>query len=168
MTERERLVDYLEREVSGRPWHGPSLTSILDGVTAEQAAHKPSVATHSIWEILLHMTGWTREVTRRAHGHPAAEPECGDWPAIGDVSDARWRASKDDYFRAHRELIAVLRTLQDAQLDSKVTGDTAAFIGAGISVRATLYGILQHDVYHSGQMALLKKAAGGTIQYDGL
>jgi hypothetical protein len=45
-----------------------------------------------------------------------------------------------------------------------VQGDTAAFIGAGITIRATLYGILQHDVYHAGQIAILKKMARGSIR----
>jgi uncharacterized damage-inducible protein DinB len=168
MTERERLIDQLEREIGGHPWHGPSLTAILEGLTAEQAAHKVSPAAHCIWEILIHMTGWKREVSRRAQGHAASEPPAGDWPAIGEVNEARWRAARDDHFDAQRELLELVRRLPDAQLDAKVTGDSAAFIGAGISVRATIYGILQHDVYHAGQIAILKKLTGGSIRYDGL
>ena len=166
MTERDRLVKELEREISGQPWHGPSLTMILKGISAAQAAHKPSPDTHSIWEIVLHMTGWKREVARRAQGHVAAEPAEGDWPAIGEVSDGRWRTVCEDHMRAQQELAELVRGLSDEQLDTKVKGDTAAYIGAGISVRANLYGILQHDVYHSGQIALLKKMAGGTIGYS--
>jgi uncharacterized damage-inducible protein DinB len=165
MTERDRLVEQLEREIRGEPWHGPSLTSILNGLTAEQAARKLSPDAHSIWEILLHMTGWKREVTRRANGNTAAEPEGGDWPEVGEVSETRWRAAQDSHFRAQRELVDLVRSLSDAQLDTKVKGDTAAYIGAGVSVRENLYGILQHDVYHAGQIAILKKMAGGTIRY---
>lgn len=165
MTERDRLIDQLEREVSGEPWHGPSLANILEGISAEQAARRPSSDAHSIWEILIHMTGWKREVARRAQGHAAAEPAAGDWPPIGEASEARWRAAREEHLRAERELVDLVRTLSDEQLDAKVKGDRAAFIGAGISVRATLYGILQHDVYHAGQIALLKKIAGGTIRY---
>jgi uncharacterized damage-inducible protein DinB len=164
MTERDRLVKELEREISGQPWHGPSLSAILNGITAEQAAHKPSPDAHSIWEIVLHMTGWKREVTRRAQGHSATEPADGDWPAIGEVSEARWNSARDDHMRAQHELAELVRTLSDEQLDTRVKGDTAAYIGAGISVRANLYGILQHDVYHAGQIAILKKMAGATIR----
>ena len=165
MTERDRLLDQLEREISGEPWHGPALVKILEGITAEQAARTPSPDAHSIWEILIHMTGWKREVARRAQGHAAAEPASGDWPAIGEVSDSRWRAAREDHLRAQRELVELVRGMSDVQLDTKVQGDTAAFIGAGITVRATLYGILQHDVYHAGQIAILKKMAGGSIRY---
>ena len=165
MTERDRLVDQLEREIGGEPWHGPSLTNILEGVTAKQAAAKASPDAHSIWEILLHMTGWKREVARRAQGQTAAEPAGGDWPPVGEVSDARWHAARDDHFKAQRELVELVRGLSEAQLDTKVKGDTAAYIGAGVTVRANLYGILQHDVYHAGQIAILKKLAGGRIRY---
>jgi len=135
------------------------------GITAEQAARKLSPEGHSIWEILVHMTGWKREVTRRAQGNTAAEPASGDWPAIGEVSDARWQAAREDHMDAQRELLQLVRGLTDAQLDAKVKGDTAAYIGAGVSVRANLYGILQHDTYHSGQIAMLKRMSGGTIRY---
>jgi hypothetical protein len=160
MTERDRLVDQFRREVEGQPWHGPSLMTILDGVTAAQAAHKPSSAAHSIWEIVLHMTGWKREVARRALGHTAAEPAAGDWPAIGEATDSRWRDAQADLLRAQRELLDVIGRLSDAQLAAKVPGDSAAFIGAGLSVMATLWGLVQHDVYHAGQMAILKKMGG--------
>jgi uncharacterized damage-inducible protein DinB len=165
MTERDRLLDQLEREISGQPWHGPALVNILEGVTAEHAARKPSPDAHSIWEILIHMTGWKREVARRAQGHAAAEPASGDWPAIGEVSESRWQAAREDHLRAQRELVELVRGMSDAQLDTRVPGNTAAFIGAGITIRATLYGILQHDVYHAGQIAILKKMAGGSIRY---
>jgi uncharacterized damage-inducible protein DinB len=160
MTEKDRLIDQFDREVQREPWHGPSLTSILEGITAAQAARKPSEAVHSIWEILLHMTGWKREVTRRALGNVAAEPAEGDWPPIGDVTEARWLAVQADHLRAQQELLEVLRGLTEAQLAARVPGDSAAFTGAGLSVIATLWGLVQHDVYHAGQIALLKKLAG--------
>jgi uncharacterized damage-inducible protein DinB len=164
MTERDRLVDQLEREIHGEPWHGPSLTNIVEGLTAEQAARKPSPDAHSIGYMVLHITGLKREVARRALGNRATEPAEGDWPAIGEVSEARWRGARDDLFKAQRELVDLVRTLSEAQLDTKVKGDSEAYISAGITVRATLYGILQHDVYHAGQIAILKKIGGGSIR----
>jgi len=165
MTERDRLVNQFEREIGGQPWHGPSLAAILEGITAEQAARRFSADTHSVWEILLHMTGWKREVIARARGREAGEPEGGDWPAAGEVSEARWSAAQADHREAQRELLDLLRSLPEHQLEARVAGDTAASIGAGISVKATIYGLLQHDVYHAGQIALLKRLTGGTIRY---
>jgi len=165
MKESDYLVDQLEREVSGEPWHGPSLKNILDGISAEQAARRPGADAHSIWEIVLHMTGWKREVTRRAQGHAATEPPDGDWPAIGDVSEPRWRDAREAHFRAQRDLVELVRTLSPLQLDEVVKGNTAAYSGAGVPLRTNLIGLLQHDVYHAGQIALLKKIAGGAIRY---
>ena len=162
MTEKERLIDQFEREIQGQPWHGSSLTTILDGVNAEQATRKPSPDAHSIWEILLHMTGWKREVTNRARGGVAAEPTLGDWPAIGEPTESRWREAQADHLRAQRELIDVVSGLSDTQIRARVPGDTAAFVGAGLSILATLWGLVQHDVYHSGQIALLKKMTGAS------
>jgi uncharacterized damage-inducible protein DinB len=165
MNERDRLVDQFVREIGGQPWHGPSLANILDGISAAQAARKPSPDAHSIWEIVLHMTGWKREVVRRAEGNPAGEPALGDWPPAGEVSEARWAEARADSLRAHEELVDLVRRLSDEQLSAKVKGDKTASIGAGLSVKATLYGLLQHDVYHAGQIALLKKMTGGAIRY---
>lgn len=165
MTERDRLVNQFHREIEGEPWHGPSLAGILDGIDAAQAARKASPDAHSIWEILVHMTGWTREVAARVRGRKAGEPEHGDWPPIGEWSETRWAAAQADHLSAHRELLDLVRSLPEAALDAKVAGEPTASIGAGISVKATLYGLLQHDVYHAGQIALLKKLTGGTVKY---
>ena len=66
MTESEiaRIVDQLQREHSGDPWHGSPMMTILDGIDATRAARKPIAGGHSIWELVLHVTGWKREVAR--------------------------------------------------------------------------------------------------------
>ena len=157
MTEHERLIDNLNREINGQPWHGPSLASILEGVDAGAAARRPPGGGHTIWEIVLHMTGWKREVTRRVRGGAAAEPAGGDWPAAGEPTEARWQEARAAHVRAHDELVETIRGLGPDQLTARVAGDSAASIGAGLSVAATLWGLVQHDVYHAGQIALLKK-----------
>ena len=65
MSEIDRIIDQLEREHAGDPWHGSPLSAILDGITAGDAALKPLAGAHSIWELVLHMTAWKREVRRR-------------------------------------------------------------------------------------------------------
>ena len=80
MGEVSRLVDELSRAVEGDPWHGDSIARILDGVSAATAATTAGPHTHSIWQIVRHMTAWTNEVGRRLAGHPAGEPPDGDWP----------------------------------------------------------------------------------------
>jgi len=157
VTEIDRIVDELQREHSGEPWHGSPLRQILKGVSAAQAAAQPIAGGHSIWELVLHITAWKNEVRRRLCAAAASDPEEGDWPAVGETSDARWRQALAALERAHTELVAAIRQVTEAQL-SKPTNDPRAPGSAGVSYYVLLHGIVQHDVYHSGQIAIVKKA----------
>jgi hypothetical protein len=74
MNEIDRIIDQLQREHEGDPWHGSPLRQILTGLTSAQAAARPLPKAHSIWELVLHMTGWKNETRRRLSGAPAGEP----------------------------------------------------------------------------------------------
>jgi uncharacterized damage-inducible protein DinB len=158
MSEVERIIDELEREHSGDPWHGSPLRQILDGVDARQAARTPINGGHSIWEIVLHMTGWKTEVAQRVTGAPAGDPAGGDWPASGDPSDARWRAALEGLEAAHRQLISSIRVLPEGKLFEPTNDPRNRPLGTGVSYYVLLHGIVQHDVYHAGQIAILKTA----------
>jgi hypothetical protein len=90
MSEPSRLVDELEREHAGDPWHGSSVSDILRGVTAAQAAAHVVPHVHTIWEVVLHMTAWKNEVRKRLSGAPASTPDEGDWPEVGAPTAERW------------------------------------------------------------------------------
>ena len=157
MAEAARLIDQFRRAHDGDPWHGSPVKTILDGVTADQAARKPAGAAHSIWEIVLHMTGWRDEVTRRAAGAPAAEPAGGDWPPIGEPTPARWTAALAALDASHARLVEAVRDMTDAHL-LKPTNDTRdSALGVGVSYYELFHGIVQHDAYHAGQIAILRK-----------
>ena len=160
MTEIDRIIDELQREFSGDPWHGSPLVQILDGIAAEQAASHPVAGGHSIWELVLHITAWQGEVQRRLSGAPASDPEEGDWPAVGDTAPERWRRALEALRAAHDRLLAAIRELPDAKLFEPTNDPRNRPLGTGVSYYVLLHGIVQHDVYHSGQMALLKKAMG--------
>ena len=157
-SEITRLLDQLHREHSGDPWHGSPMTTILEGIDARRAARKPIASGHSIWELVLHVTGWKREVARRVGGAPAGEPAAGDWPAVGAPTEARWRAAVDDLGAAHRELIAAAGALPEARLFQPTNDPRNRALGTGVSYYVLLHGAVQHDVSHAGQIALLKKA----------
>ena len=157
-SEITRLLDQLQREHSGDPWHGSPMTTILEGIDARRAARKPIAGGHSIWELVVHVTGWKREVARRVGGAPAGEPAAGDWPAIGAPTEARWRAAVDDLGAAHRELISAAGALPEARLFEPTNDPRDRPLGTGVSYYVLLHGAVQHDVYHAGQIALLKKA----------
>jgi uncharacterized damage-inducible protein DinB len=160
MSEAARLVDQFRRAHDGDPWHGSPVKTILEGVTAQQAAWKPAGAVHSIWEIVLHMTGWRNEVARRATGAPASEPDGGDWPPVGDPTPARWTAALAALDASHARLVAAVGGMTDVHL-LKPTNDTRdPALGVGVSYYELFHGIVQHDAYHAGQVAILKKLSG--------
>jgi uncharacterized damage-inducible protein DinB len=159
MSEVDRIADQLEREHSGDPWHGSPLASILEGITGAQAAARPVRGAHSIWEIVLHMTGWKHEVRRRLGGAAAAEPEGGDWPAVDAPSEDEWQRALSGLERAHRDLVAAVKAMPEARLFEATNDPRNRPLGVGVSHYVLLHGIVQHDVYHSGQIAILRKAA---------
>ena len=161
MGEVHRLVEELRREYDGEPWHGSSTQSILLGITAAQAAARPLPSAHTIWEIVLHLTAWTHEVGRRLQGRKPQLPDEGDWPAVASTSEAAWGAAQAALSAAHAELLSTLQEFSETRLQDAVDGAREVAAGPGVSYYVTLHGLVQHDAYHSGQIALLKKATSG-------
>jgi uncharacterized damage-inducible protein DinB len=157
MTEVNRLLDQLQREHEGDPWHGSPLRTILDGIDAGRAARTPIENGHSIWQLVLHITAWKKEVAKRARGGPASEPADGDWPGVGEPTETRWRAALDRLEAAHRDLLAAVAALPEEKLFEATNDPRDRPLGAGVSYYVLLHGIVQHDVYHAGQIAILKK-----------
>ncbi len=158
MTEIARIVDQLQREYDGDPWHGSPLEAILEGVDAARAAARPIPSAHSIWELVLHMTGWKNETARRLTGAVACMPIEGDWPDVGKPTAERWQAALTRLQSAHNELIAAVKALPESRLYEATNDTRSGPLGTGVSYYVLLHGIVQHDVYHAGQIALLKKA----------
>lgn len=159
-SESQRLLDQFKRAHDGDPWHGSPVKEILKGVTAEQAARRPPNGAHSIWELVLHMTGWRNEVARRAVGEPAAEPAGGDYPAVGEVTAARWKDALDALDMSHSRLMTVVDGMSDDDLLKPTNDPRNRPLGTGVSYYELLHGIVQHDAYHAGQIAILKKVLG--------
>lgn len=154
MTEFERIVTELRNAHTGDPWHGPSRAAVLADVTAEEAHRSPGPQAHSIWSLVLHMRSWTREVSRRLREGNKHMPDDGDYPSPPvEPSEAAWRADVASLDHAHAELLASVVAVGDDGLD--------VAIGSGATKRVTLHGLAQHDAYHSGQIAILKKIYRG-------
>ena len=153
------IVDELARGVDGDAWHGDSVSVILRDVTAATAAARPYDGTHSIWEVVRHMTAWTNEVARRLDGHPAGEPLEGDWPSPGGDAEDDWTRDVAAFTDANRRLIQKVATLSDAALRASPVDRRDRAAGTGVTYAVTLHGLAQHHAYHAGQIALLKKLA---------
>jgi uncharacterized damage-inducible protein DinB len=158
MNEIARIVDQLEREHAGDPWHGSPLSAILEGISWEQAAARPIAGAHSIWELVLHLAAWKNEVRHRLSGEPAGEPEEGDWPAVQNVGPKDWKDAHEKLELAHRLLVSAVKDFPEQNLYIPLNDAREQVPGAGTSYYELLHGIVQHDVYHAGQIAVLKKS----------
>lgn len=157
MTEIERLSDQLQRAFYRDAWCGPSLLETLEGVNAAQAAARPLARAHSIWEIVAHLSGWKRTVHQRLEGQVVRLPEEGDWPQVTDVSEQSWQKTLARLKARHDALLVAVRGLDEARLEDVLLAESGRETGGGVSCYVTLHGAAQHDLYHGGQISLLKK-----------
>ncbi len=153
----DALRDDLKQVYDGDPWHGSPITAVLKGVDAGTAARRSIPRGHTIWELVLHMTGWTREVTSRVRGNDAGNP-AEDWPnQPAEATESAWRAAQDGLRAAHMDLIRAVDALKPAELVRMVGDQRDLAGGTGKTVGTHIRGLLQHHTYHLGQIALLKK-----------
>jgi uncharacterized damage-inducible protein DinB len=152
MKETSRIRDQLERAYDGAAWHGPPLKAVLGSVTAQQAAAKPIPGVHSIWELVGHIIAWQRVVVRRLAGERIDDlPADENFPPVNEASEAAWTQTLQELDRSHRELAGAVTRLPDAHLNEVVRGQS-------YSIYVMLHGVVQHNLYHAGQIAILKKA----------
>jgi hypothetical protein len=143
------LLDIIDEAFDRAAWHGATLRGSLRGVTDRQAAWRPARARHNIRELTLHAAYWKHMVRSRLTGTPAAFALDGsDWFAA-----SRTRTWKDDVrllVEEHRQLRQTIAAYPADALDKAIDRkkQTAAY-----SIR----GIAAHDLYHAGQIQLLKK-----------
>ncbi|HWA16824.1 MAG TPA: DinB family protein [Gemmatimonadales bacterium] len=159
MSESRILADQVARVHTGDPWYGDPITKVLDGISARSAAAYPIRGAHSIWELVLHLTTWVKEVNRRLESGVWREPEDGDWPSVPEPTEANWRQSLERLDAAHTALEQTVKRLSARQLAGQIGVERDRALGTGVTLRETIHGILQHDAYHLGQIALLKKAS---------
>jgi uncharacterized damage-inducible protein DinB len=150
-TEGGRIAIEIGQALGGDAWHGPSLNRLLEGVTAEDAAKRPIPSAHNIWELVLHMTSWANIARRRLMGGRPEPEEGEDWPIPGSVSEKDWESARNALSESHDRLRDVVARLSDEELAATVPKGER-------SVSNMLHGVTQHDAYHGGQIALLKKA----------
>lgn len=151
MKEMERIAELLERADSGDAWHGDSLAAILADVATGEAAARPIPDAHSIWELVLHIAVWQRVVTKRLGGEAWEPTPAEDWPAETMTGDAAWRQAGHALGATRAALKAALLSFDERRLGETVPGKSYSF-------HVMAHGIIQHDLYHAGQIALLKRA----------
>ena len=151
MQETRKLADQLRRAFYAEAWHGPSVMEVLKGVTADMAATRPVPGAHTIWEIVLHTAAWERIVTDRLEGRYEEPSDDQDWPTVSDSGEEAWVSALKFLKDTHERLEEVVSKMDDALLNQAIPDweFTRYFL---------LQGVIQHDLYHAGQIALLKKS----------
>jgi uncharacterized damage-inducible protein DinB len=155
MSETARIADQLRRAFSGAAWHGDSLLEILSGVTAAQAAARPVKHAHSIWELVMHISAWDSVVRRRLAGETVDLSEEQNFPSVMDPGEGAWRRAVENASRVHNELVDAVTAFPDERLSEKVPGKKNE--PDWYNFYYMLHGVAQHELYHAGQIALLKK-----------
>ena len=150
MTEVERILDQYDRAMNGDAWHGDPVWKVLEAITAEQAGRRTFANTHTIWELVAHMTFWETEVYRRLNSLPARSTEELNFPAMPEATEENWNSTLAEFRRSNAEFRQCLSQLEPARLDQTTPGRDK-------TIYVEVHGVIQHHLYHSGQIAILSK-----------
>lgn len=147
------LLQVIDESYDKKSWHGTNLRGSIRGLTREEAAWRPGKNRHNIWEIVVHCAYWKYAVRRRTTGEKRGSfPVKGsNWFRRPEVNtDAAWDSDIALLTECHRSMRLVIESLSSADL-RKVPP------GSKVNNRAILTGIASHDVYHAGQIQLIKR-----------
>lgn len=157
MTTKELLLKLIDEGYEKQTWHGPNLRGAIRGLTAQQAAWRPGPKRHNIWEVVVHAAYWKYIVRRRISGEKR-----GSFPLKGSnwfrrpekLSEREWKNDVRMLDALHRDMRRAIKSLRPSDLRKRPGGSK-------YTNEATVYGIAFHDIYHAGQIQLLKRLYRG-------
>jgi hypothetical protein len=149
---KELVLRLFDEAYEKKTWHGPNLRQAIRRVSAEQAAWRPGSGRHNIWEETLHAAYWKYAARIRIEGgkrgtFALAGTNFFPRPEKGKASEAAWRADKELLEREHRALRAVVERVLDSPRGEKFLKE--------------ICGVTFHDIYHAGQIRLLRRLMEG-------
>jgi DinB superfamily len=150
--EIQSIIRNLQNTLSGEPWFGRALYSIMEEVDASKVYMKPDDKEHSLIELLYHMNTWAMFCLlqlKNASPEEMKATESIDWREI-DPANHNWKKGMEEFKETHNEIISILETKNDEFLAEMVSGRKFNF-------RFMLNGLIQHNIYHLGQIAYVKK-----------
>jgi hypothetical protein len=142
------ILALLDEGFSRKTWHGPNLMQSLKGISAKQAAWRPGPGRHNIWEVALHSAYWKYAVRRRIEGGKRGSfvlkgSNFFVRPEKGKETEKAWKADRELLAKEHQALrLAMQKVLRSSRAEK---------------ILSMLYGIAFHDVYHAGQIRLLRR-----------
>jgi hypothetical protein len=141
-------LSLIDKAYDKKSWHGPNLHQAIKGVTAEQAAWRPAPGAHNIWELTLHAAYWKYRMRRKIEGGKRGSfalkgSNFFTRPEPTNTTEAAWRADRKLLENEHRALAGAIRRVLD-------TPRAKGFLDG-------ICGVAFHDVYHAGQVRLLRR-----------
>ena len=149
----ELLLEIMDQAFDRRGWHGTTLRGALRGVTPAVALWRPGPDRHNIWELTIHAAYWKYAVRRRLAGEAAGsfERQPSNWPDIPDPADLKaWKRDIALLEAEHRTLREVISGLSAADLERRSPKGVWSYA-------EEIHGVAAHDLYHTGQIQLIKK-----------
>jgi uncharacterized damage-inducible protein DinB len=151
MSDIQRILDHYDDLLNGEPWHDDALWRILEGISVEEAKARPIPNAHTIWEIVMHMIFWEGVATQRLAGLRAGLVEELNFPAMPEATEQNWHKTLDEFRASNGNFRQSLARLDPGKLNQLTAAGKRSYYGEA-------HGIMEHHVYHLGQIALLKKA----------
>jgi hypothetical protein len=152
-TEINRLQQLLINSWQGPMWHGTHLTEVLADIDSEKAFRKPLAESHNIYELVMHLYCWRNFAIQHLQGHADFTVELNsavDWPVQYEASEECWKEALHLLEKSQNELVASFSRFDETQLDRSMHGRKFSWYDL-------VHGVVLHDIYHSAQIAVLKK-----------
>jgi hypothetical protein len=149
------LLQLLDEAFDRRAWHGTNLRGSVRGIDARTAAWRPAPGRHNVWELAVHAAYWKYAVRRRLTGEKRGSfplPGSNWFARTGEGGEPAWRRDLALLVAEHRRLRQVVAALRDADLARTVPGSRHAN-------GRLVYGVAAHDIYHAGQIQVVKRLA---------
>jgi uncharacterized damage-inducible protein DinB len=157
MAEKKRTLELLDRAYRAKAWHGPALLETLDGVDASMAARRVVKGAHTIWELVDHLGSWNAIVAERLAGKtPQVTPDM-NFPRTPSPTAAAWKKSLARLAASQRKFRAAVAKFPESQLGRIRPGTKTSW-------NVLIHGQMQHQLYHAGQIAMLRRGMGQEIK----
>lgn len=157
MAEKKRTLELLDRAYRAKAWHGPALLETLKDVNAAMAATRVVKGAHTIWELVDHLASWNAIVAERlAGGAPAVTADV-NFPKSPQPTAAAWRQTLARLAASQRKFRAAVARFPVPRLGRIRPGTKTSW-------NVLIHGQIQHQLYHAGQIAMLRRGMGKAIQ----
>lgn len=152
MTEVARILDQYDRMMGGAAWHGDPVWKLLTGISPERAAQRITGNTHTIWQLVMHMTYWESVACRRLVNLPTTKNSRLNFPQTPNATSSNWRKTLKTFRSSNAAFRKAISELEPDCLDAKMARDRRK------SFYVEAHGVIQHHAYHAGQISILTKA----------